>query len=417
MRYSILFLSIFWASQSYGQKIQPAPNRTKSAGTYAEPHGTALPNRDSRQHDYADKTAAAGIKSTAIAKKVASRRADKAPKQTPAGDPRTHTKHAGAVEHLNDSSKQQRHGAAGKSKQCKLDEYQICTDNDITYQLNENERIVNISTYCQLANPTVVHIPKGAKLDNFINGNPKFLEVKKIEDQNLLSITPVLQSGAQITSEQINRRLVKATLHLQISTPATSFSVVLVLNLSAKTVTRNLIFVDKKLEKQLSNIDSICAQKYEAQKEKLEEQSKEIEEKSNKVVNRFNGNVVMNEERIYCTDLTRWNRKMNDLLELRAKRICQIGKRIHLSVEIKNLARDLCVVGDLLVSVRNADGESETIEPQIGWKNDKPPRIEYKQSIRGVLIFNAPQFASKYNIELTEAGGKKRKVMLRGVGF
>src|SRR5262249_35131032 len=112
-------------------------------------------------------------------------------------------------------------------------------------------------------------------------------------------------------------------------------------------------------------------------------------------------------DRLQCAALS--ERKMVDLLVVRAHRICRIGDLVFVEFSIKNRARDLFHLGEVhlrAAGVEEGEGEIEALAEYSG-----ETTLPFDQEVRGVAAFSAgDNSARSYVLTVQESGGKKRGV-------
>ena len=114
-------------------------------------------------------------------------------------------------------------------------------------------------------------------------------------------------------------------------------------------------------------------------------------------------------------DCNEWDtRTMHELLVIRAKRVCQVGENVFVVFSIKNRRRDVFRLGG--IEIRDSAGIS--LDALI--EKEKPGVIQLgfngESNLVGIFPVEAAE-SGEFDIEVTEASGKRRVVTLTGVSF
>jgi hypothetical protein len=119
-------------------------------------------------------------------------------------------------------------------------------------------------------------------------------------------------------------------------------------------------------------------------------------------------------DRVQCASLS--ERRMVDLLVLRARRICRLGDMMFVEFSIKNRAKDLFHLGDVRVKVVGAEVGDTDIVPLTEFSGETT--LPFDREVRGVAVFAASEAVARaYAVTVSESGGKKRVATVDGVEF
>jgi hypothetical protein len=119
-------------------------------------------------------------------------------------------------------------------------------------------------------------------------------------------------------------------------------------------------------------------------------------------------------DRVQCASVS--ERRMVDLLVVRAHRICRIGDLLFVEFSIKNRARDLFHLGEVHLRVAGAEEGEGEIEALAEYSGETT--LPFDQEVRGVASFAVAETSARaYALTVQESGGKKRVVTVDGVEF
>lgn len=118
-------------------------------------------------------------------------------------------------------------------------------------------------------------------------------------------------------------------------------------------------------------------------------------------------------ERVQCASLS--ERRMIDLLVLRAQQICRIGDLMFVQFSVKNRARDLFHMGGVQIAVAGGEAGEGEIESVVEYSGET--MLPFDHEVRGVLTFAVGDSAKTYAVTVRESGGKKRVVEVDHVEF
>jgi hypothetical protein len=118
--------------------------------------------------------------------------------------------------------------------------------------------------------------------------------------------------------------------------------------------------------------------------------------------------------RAQCASLA--ERRMVDLLVVRAHKICRLGDLIFVEFSIQNRARDLFHLGGVHVSAAGAEEGEAEVEALTEYSGETT--LAFDQEVRGVGAFGVSENSARsYAVTVEESGGKKRAVTVNGVEF
>lgn len=118
-------------------------------------------------------------------------------------------------------------------------------------------------------------------------------------------------------------------------------------------------------------------------------------------------------ERVQCASLS--ERKMTDLLVLRATQICRLGDLVFVQFSVKNRAKDIFHLGHVQLSVAGAEEGEGDVEPVVEYSGETT--LPFDHEVRGVATFAVADNAKQYALAVHESGGKKRTVTVDHVEF
>jgi len=119
--------------------------------------------------------------------------------------------------------------------------------------------------------------------------------------------------------------------------------------------------------------------------------------------------------RLHCADLG--ERSMSDLLVARAHRVCSIGERTYVWVEVHNRRRDTFELGHIELLVDEGEGMA-AVDALFEWR-DHPETVQltFDEAAHGIAVFPTPPGATAYALRVKEHGGRQRRVTVDDIGF
>jgi hypothetical protein len=103
---------------------------------------------------------------------------------------------------------------------------------------------------------------------------------------------------------------------------------------------------------------------------------------------------------------------------VRVDQICQIGDHLYIRFSVHNRARDLFTLASVEVLGMEMGAES-AVESVVRWQDEQLPRLGFDDKANAVAVVPAAQGSALavYALRVTESAGKKRTVLLKGIGF
>ena len=299
--------------------------------------------------------------------------------------------------------------AAGSGDYCNADERGYCIDPVVRYDLKASEPNPRVRISCSLGNVLVVQLPEGESLQGDpAVGNAALFQFKLQKDPLMLMLWPKIPEGSDVTSADI----LGETSNVQINL-SSGMNILLELQISDKSVQR-VIFKSPDLEERITLKEKLRDEVRSEVEASLKQREENLEAEARKMALSITAQGVM--KRVNCTSLR--ERAMQDLLVVKAHRICHIGEHIYVEISVHNRSRGLFVLDHAEILSMQGE-EPQAMEAEFEWEGGKIPQLKFDRTARGVAVFPVTEetSSSEYGVQITESAGKKRVVTLEGVEF
>ena len=302
--------------------------------------------------------------------------------------------------------------AGALSPPCNKDGEGYCTDKVVRYALAYEEKNPRLSINTALGDVVSIEFPADVELaSNPALGNSAIFKFTSVKEPLRILLWPTSPKalGKNVSAEDLighrsNLQIfldsgITVLLDLKIGRPQSSVQR-LVLDFPQRQADSK--YVEERITEHIKKHESEYQGRLERLKDTIQESSTRRMAKG-----------VMN--RLHCEHLR--NRAMKGLVIIQAKRICRIGKEIYIDFRIKNRSRDPFSLAT--VEVLTGQNAANAIEALVEYAKPEHAFIQYNTFIDGIVVFSATEenVAPKYALKVTEDGGRKRQVVLGGVGF
>ena len=299
--------------------------------------------------------------------------------------------------------------AAGSVDYCNLDERGYCVDPVVRYDLRASEPNPRVRISCSLGNVLVVQLPEGESLkgDPAV-GNAALFQFKLQKEPLMIMLWPKIPEGSDVTSADV----LGETSNVQINL-SSGMNILLELQISENSVQR-VIFKSPDLEERISLKEKLRDEVRAEVEASFKAREENLEAEARKIALSVTAQGVM--KRVHCTSLR--ERAMQDLLMVRAHRICHIGDHIYVEISVHNRARGFFVLDQAeILSVQGE--EPQAMEAAFEWEGGKIPQLKFDRKARGVAVFPVTEetSSSEYGVRIVESAGNKRVVTLDGIEF
>jgi len=293
----------------------------------------------------------------------------------------------------------------------RADDAGYCTDKVVHHILRRAVPVARLKLNTALGDAVVLQLPKHAKLSSppvVGNGAIYHYELQQGTPERILlwARAPAGArdvSEADLLGERSNLQLelgdVSLIIDLQIARPEVS--------------TQRLVVHFPELEAEHGQAEAFRGRIRAEVLAELDGQRRDIDALARKLGTRMVARDLMT--RLKCVDLA--ERAMADLLVARAHRLCSIGERTYVWLEVHNRRRDTFELGH--IELLAGEGEA-AIDALFEWReahHAETVQLTFDEAAHGIAVFPTPPEASTYALRIKEHGGRQRRVTVDDIGF
>lgn len=293
----------------------------------------------------------------------------------------------------------------------KADGQGYCTDKVVHHILRRSEPVTRLKLNTALGDAVVVQLPLHARLVSqpvLGNGAIYHHELQKGAPTRIL----IWARAPQGSSDLAEGELLGERSNMQIELG--EVSVLLDLQIAEAPVsTQRLVLHFPELEAEHDQAEGLRRKIRAEVVAELDTRRREIDAVARRLGTRMIARDLM--ARLHCADVA--ERSMRDLLVARAHRLCTIGDRTFIWVELHNRRRDTFELAHVEVMLEDGEGQAP-LDALIEWRDhDTDPQLTFDQAAHGIAVFPTPEDAAGYAVRFKEHGGRQRRVTVDGIGF
>lgn len=304
---------------------------------------------------------------------------------------------------------------APESSACVMSPEGFCTGRVVRHSLSyqAGDPIVHLNV--ALGKALVIELAgEGLKLArDAIVGNPGLVDVK-VPEEDRDRLVVFLQADDKSMGELLDTQFLDQRTNVQIDFEGRITLIVeLRVGTEAQAVERLVLdFPERKQEsryvrERLSEGESRLAMEYKKKQSNLDV------EIAQKVGQKVSADMLKLFE---CRTL--YDRIFHDLVLMQAHRICRIGDQVYLEFSLVNRSRTAFLADKVEVRMPNAGKDAQTeVKPVYASQGNKP-FLGYDGSVSGVISLKGSNAAAtRFDLVVTEGGGRGRVLTLAGVGI